>query len=263
VDAVAPALAERTYRVADAIAMRPWGDEVTDLPPPVEIDGRAIDVVDDLVAYTQLPADSVSELLMRRRPISFRSEWHATPGPVRLDHWFYLSSKGYLFGNAVHFPDDEIVDRFLAPTLKGGAAVLDFGGGVGTLALRVAAAGYEVAVTELNALQRDFIRFRVHRHGLEQQVRVIDPWEEIPRDRFDALVAIDVLEHVPDGRSLVGGQLLPALRAKSLFVENSRFEVNASNPMHHLDWGLDPQLDQAGYAQIATAEDGTRVWSRG
>jgi SAM-dependent methyltransferase len=263
VDTLAPPIAERVYRTADAIAKRPWRDELTALPAPVDVDGRVVDVVDDLVAYTQLPRDTVTDLSMRRRPIDFRSEWFSTPQALRSDHWFYLGAKSYLFGNAVHFSTAEVVERYITPNIARGGAVLDFGAGVGTLAIMAAAAGFEAVVTELNALQRDFIRFRISHNGLEDRVQVLDPWEDIPRERFDAVIAIDVLEHLPDGQRLVDEQLLPSLRERALIVENTRFVVNASNPMHHLDWGLDPQLEGAGFGRIMRAEDGTRVWRRG
>jgi hypothetical protein len=133
---------------------------------------------------------------------------------------------------------------------------------VGTLALMTAATGFDAAVCELNALQRDFIRFRVNRNGLGERVRVFDPWDRIPADRFDALVAIDVLEHLPDGRRLLADQLLPSLHDRALIVENTPFEINVSNPMHHRDWGLDSQLEEAGFSPIAIADDRTRVWRR-
>ena len=261
-DALAPRWAERTYRVADAIARRPWRNEVTPLPAPVQIEDGVVDVLDDLVAYTELPPESVRELLMRRRPISFRSEWYATAPELRGDHWFYLSSKAYLFGNAIHFSSPEIIERFVAPHASAGDTVLDFGGGVGTLAIMLAAAGFKATVTELNALQRDFIRFRVHRNGLEQGVNVLDPWDELGRERFDAVIATDVLEHIQDGRRVVAERILPALRQRALIVENSLFGANVSNPMHHPDWGLDQQLGEAGFSIAQRGEDGTRAWIR-
>jgi Methyltransferase domain len=262
VDALAPRWAERTYRIADGIARRPWRNEVTALPAPVQIDGRVVDVIDDLVAYTDLPPETVRELLMRRRPISFRSEWYATALELRRDHWFYLSSKYYMFGNAIHFPSPEIVERFLVPHASAGDAVLDFGGGVGTLATMLAAAGFEATVTELNALQRDFIRFRVHRNALEHGVQVLDPWDELGRERFDAVIAMDVLEHIEDGRRVVAERILPSLRKRALIVENSLFGANVSNPMHHPDWGLDRQLGEVGFSVVQRGEDGTRAWIR-
>ena len=140
-------------------------------------------MVADLEAYTGLPREVVERELSTRSGVSFRAEWHATPSHLRHDHWYYLSSKGYLFANAVHFADGSFPGRFVRPYAGESGRTLDFGGGTGNLALLLAAADLEVWVSELNALQRDFIRFRLARHGLSERVNVVDPWARASRRR--------------------------------------------------------------------------------
>lgn len=253
-----PNVAGRLYRAADTAAAMPWRGERSELPPPIDVAGRTVDVVDDLVAYTGLPRTDVEAELRTRRRLNFRAEWHATPPGLRTDDWFYLSSKTYLFANAVHFADGAVPDRVCAHVEAGGR-VLDFGGGAGQLTLALAARGRTVAYSDTNALQRDFLRFRVARHGLGELVEVLDPWERLPRRSFAAVVAIDVLEHLPDVRATLRDGLLPALQPGGVLVEDSPFVTNTSNPMHHEDPGMDDEL-RAHRMDILETAGALRVW---
>ena len=142
--------------------------------------------------------------------------------------------------------------------------MLDFGAGTGQRSRCCSPPlGLDVWVSELNALQRDFIRFRVARHGLGDRVTVADPWAELPPAGFGAIMAVDVLEHLPDCRSVLEETLLPALARDGVLVENSPFVVNTANPMHHEDFGFEPFMTGSGFAVVANGGDGTRVWRRG
>jgi 2-polyprenyl-3-methyl-5-hydroxy-6-metoxy-1,4-benzoquinol methylase len=258
----APRAAERLYRRADAIANLPFRGEEIEPPPPLELNGHRIDVIADLADYTALPRELVVKEVSSRTSASFRAEWHATPEPLRHDHWYYLSSKGYLFANAVHFPDTSFADDYVVPHTPAGGRVLDFGAGTGNLALALAALGLDVWAAELNALQREFIRFRVARYGLDDRVTVAEPWAPLPASSFAAIVAVDVLEHLPDCRATLERQLLPALAPDGVLVENSPFVVNSANPMHHHDFGFEPFMEAAGFELVERAPDITRVWRR-
>jgi 2-polyprenyl-3-methyl-5-hydroxy-6-metoxy-1,4-benzoquinol methylase len=257
-----PALAERLFWAARRVARLPWRHEAVALPTPLSAGGVELDVLSDLVAYTGLPREHVERELALRVDTSFRTEWYATPPPLRRDHWFYLSSKGYLFGNAIHFPDASFFERFVAPYVSNAGRVLDFGAGTGNLALLLAVRGLTVHATELSALQRDFIRFRIARHDLDGRLTVGDWWEELPRGHYELIVAVDVLEHLPDCRRELETQLLPSLAPRGMLVENSPFVVNTSNPMHHEDFGLQPFLRESGFELVEDGGENTRVWRR-
>ena len=259
VDAAAPRVAERLYRWSNRVAFVPFRSEAYKVPPPLEVDGVRVDVVDDLAAYSGLEGADVRRVLERRDQVSFRSEWWQTPEALRRDHWFYLSSKTYLFGNAVHFPGTEFVDRYVVPFVPPGGTVLDYGGGAGGLTLALAARGFRPVYRELNALQRDFMRFRLERRGLADRVRVMDWWENLGTDLFDAILAIDVFEHLQNAAEQIA-QLLDSLRRPGTLVEQSPFVLNASNPMHHDDFGLEAMLEGRALTLVLKGPDAIRVW---
>lgn len=245
-------------RASREILLAPHRRERIELPTPLQIGGHTLDVVDDLVVFTGLSRADVESLVQRRRD-SFRVEWHLMQ--PRSEPWFYLSSRGYLFANAVHFHDapdtiDALLERRPPP-----ARVLDFGAGTGNLALALAASGLEVDVLESSALQKDFVRFRAHRHGLD--VGVLDWWGvPPPPERYDLICAFDVLEHLPELRRALADTLLPALAPFGLLAESSPFVKNFSNPMHHEDTeGLDAALTAAGLRLVEDRAD-FRLWRR-
>ncbi len=227
------------------------------LPSPLSAGGSTFDIVADLVEYTGLDRPSVEALLLRR-PENFRTEWHAFPRHLRRDRWFYLSSRMYLFGNAVHVHDRPKLLDFLEQHAAPGLPVLDFGGGTGNVALALAARNRDVDYLELSALQKDFTRFRVAKHGMEAQVRILDEWQPLPPSRYGLICAIDVLEHVPEpGRT--AGRLVDALATGGVLVENTVFGSTTHNPMHLEDEG---DLGRVLRARLELVEDqeGRRVW---
>jgi SAM-dependent methyltransferase len=216
-------------RVGTKLLLHPHRSERVDVPTPIDIDRRRVDIVEDLVEYTGLDRDRV-EALIRRSHESFRTEWHAVPPALRNEEWFYLVSRTYLFANAAH--DAGGVANALSGFLTDASDVLDFGGGTGNLALAIAARGHRVDYLERSALQKDFVRFRVEKHGLEGRVRVLDQWSPLPPASYDLVCAFDVLEHIESlGETLT--TMLRALRPGGLLAESSPFVRNVSNPMHH------------------------------
>jgi SAM-dependent methyltransferase len=230
------------------------------LPEPLRTGDRVFDVVDDLVAYTSLDRDAV-EALVQRATDDFRREWHLTPDPLRTDGWYYLSSRMYLFGNAVHLHETPRLVRKIAELAEGRSLALDFGGGTGNLALVLASLGLHVDYMEISALQKDFVRFRSARYGLADRLTVLDSWMPLQPDRYDLICAIDVVEHLPDPVAVLEESLLPSLATGGLLVEQSPFGVSRWNPMHHADPGIEQVMTDAGL-HLVESSDGLRVWLR-
>jgi SAM-dependent methyltransferase len=207
------------------------------MPAPLLAGEHRFDVFGDLVEFTGLPPATVRALIERRIE-NFRTEWLQLPTELRSDRWFYLSSRTYLFANAVHFNESPALVEDIAGLLPPGGRVLDFGGGTGNLALALAAHGFRVTYRELSAVQRDFVRFRALRHGLQERVEILDSWATLPVETYDVVCAFDVLEHLPDLEA-VAGEIAAALTEGGKLLDTPSFLLGLANPMHHPDPGLE------------------------
>ena len=78
--------------------------------------------------------------------------------------------------------------------------VLDFGGGIGTHALANAMSENveHVFFVDINETNRDFVKFRAKKLGLEQKISFHKSIEDTNVKKFDSIVCLDVLEHLED-----------------------------------------------------------------
>lgn len=249
------------FRAGGGLVRFPHRHEHIALPTPLEIDGFRFDVLAELAEYTELEPD-LTAALVRREADDFRSEWYALPPKLRQDVWFYTASRSYLFANAVHvYESPELVDLLLKLSSAEGR-VLEFGGGSGNLALALAARGLHVDFLELSALQKDFVRYRVARHGLGARLAILDRWSPIEESAYDLICAFDVFEHVSDIEHVLDARIVPALKQDGALAERSPFSRNLANPMHHEDTsGFDSLLERRGF-RVVSEDSLCRVWSR-
>lgn len=245
-------------RAGMRLLLFPHRAEKITVPGLTDAHGASVDIVGDLVEYTGLERAQVLALIQRKHD-NFRAEWHAFPPAVRNEAWFYLASRTYLFANAVHETADVV--GALTALLSEPSDILDFGGGTGNLALALASAGHRVDFLERSALQKDFVRFRVQKHGLEGRVRVVDHWTPLELDAYDAICAIDVLEHVETLAETLAS-MLAAIRPSGLLAEDSPFVRNIENPMHHEgEAGFVRFMHEEGFVCADEAQR-LRVWAR-
>ena len=78
--------------------------------------------------------------------------------------------------------------------------VLDFGGGIGTHALANAMSDNveHVFFVDINETNREFVKFRAKKLGIEQKISFYKSVEDTNVKKFDSIVCLDVLEHLED-----------------------------------------------------------------
>lgn len=191
---------------------------------------RVFDVLEDLKEFTGLQEEALLELLYRRENLSFMDEWSSTPEILREDHWFYLSSKFYLFANSIHrhAPGCGVLEPSIFRSIvPAGGRVLDYAGGTGNSALSMASMGYITHYRELSALQSAFVRFRRDKYGIGLIVH--DWWEELPENYFD-FVSFDSIGHVREQDKELRRITRTLKKGGALFLELIDFAVPALFP---------------------------------
>ena len=98
--------------------------------------------------------------------------------------------------------------EYIASTLKlqqkfSKKLVLDFGGGIGTHALANAMSENveKVFFVDINETNRDFVKFRAEKLGLEKKISFHKSIDDTNVKNFDSIVCLDVLEHLEDPAS--------------------------------------------------------------
>jgi SAM-dependent methyltransferase len=109
--------------------------------------------------------------------------------------------------------------------------VFDFGAGVGTDALFLADAGYDVTVVDVPGMTLDFARHRFARRGLQAEFVTSTSVLPEPNRTFDIALCFDVLEHLPDPLAAVT-RLLDGLRADGALVQQASFGHEDEHPCH-------------------------------
>jgi SAM-dependent methyltransferase len=114
---------------------------------------------------------------------------------------------------------------------EGWKRVYDFGCGVGTDALFLAARGYDVTLVDVDSPTFRFAKHRFERRGLNAQFAESRGSLPNPEGEYDVIVCFDVLEHVLDPLA-AAARLVRALRENGLFVQKGGFVDEGYHPCH-------------------------------
>ena len=113
--------------------------------------------------------------------------------------------------------------------------VLDFGGGIGTHALANAMSSKveHVFFVDINQTNRIFVEYRAKKLGVENKLTFCKTIQETEISKFDSIVCLDVLEHLPDPSSQLD-IFYKIMDSNSIALFNWYFYKGANNeyPFH-------------------------------
>lgn len=139
--------------------------------------------------------------------------------------------------------------------------ILEFGGGIGTVAMQLAIQKNDVVSMEVNTLLREFSEYRWDRikDGIKTEVNDIefvdDSYEPKP-ESFDVVVAFDFFEHLTE--KLLDEYLSKANKALKIggkLLYHNNFRQQEIYPMHHdysAEW--DTLLSEHGFVRTTDIE---------
>jgi 2-polyprenyl-3-methyl-5-hydroxy-6-metoxy-1,4-benzoquinol methylase len=197
--------------------------------------------VQDVMAFANMTREQVRRR-MKQGADPLRDEWNAweKEGPMTPERItaFYKQTMNYLFELGewhLFVPDKRRSDLALIEHMRAKQPknILDFGGGVGLIAVPLARAGFDVTLADLDSKSLDFAVFHAQRRGVRLKIWKSDV-EPAPPDRtYDVILCMDVLEHLPrDILHDVVDKLIKLKHAGTEIIISAPFGRTATHPMH-------------------------------
>jgi len=151
--------------------------------------------------FLELPEEEVKQRYNSYSPKDLALEWlQAVPKTKKERDKFYKKNAIYIL-DLIHWNTGRTY-KWFAEQLKPirYKKVLDFGGGIGSCAIQMAIQQNEITYLDLSGIVMDFAKFRVKKMEEEKQASCDIKWAtNIDKlDKFDLIIAIDVLEHLQD-----------------------------------------------------------------
>jgi 2-polyprenyl-3-methyl-5-hydroxy-6-metoxy-1,4-benzoquinol methylase len=152
--------------------------------------------------------------------------------------------------------------------------VLDYSGGVGNTVLGLAAKNISCHYFGIGVQEFAFAEFRVLRRGLQDLVKMVSPYAEvdgeyrfhayksIPEASYGAVLAVDVLEHIPDYH-VTAKHLAGLLRRGGLFFESLPFDNAIDDPLAIHQRASVPMAEALdGLEFVGHLEGGVKMWRK-
>jgi 2-polyprenyl-3-methyl-5-hydroxy-6-metoxy-1,4-benzoquinol methylase len=247
VDQAGPSPGSAAHAAGSATADVPMvpGDDKA----PADVQQERRDFIADVMAFTKLPGDQVVAKLVTNT--GMKQEWEAWEGSGAMTEdrikAFYKQTQNYIFDlGGWHLWDLEKRDsdrampdelrKAMPPEMQKPDAhprVLDFGGGVGFNSLILAQAGFDVTLADLDSVTLAFAKFRAERHGVTMKYWKSDVEDMPPEPKYDAIICMDVMEHLPPKELVKTVDKLVKLKTKTTqIVIHAPFGRTAQHPMH-------------------------------
>jgi 2-polyprenyl-3-methyl-5-hydroxy-6-metoxy-1,4-benzoquinol methylase len=210
------------------------------------------DFLADTTAFTHKTREQVMAEITGGH--SMRDEWAAweKAGPMtdaRIKE-FYKQTSNYIYdlsGWHLWDPSKHASDLAMVEDLKrkGVKTVLDFGGGVGFNSIPFARAGIDVTLADLDSTTLKFAQFRAEHRNVKMRFWKSDVEPAPPLPKYDAILCLDVLEHLPKQELHdVVDKLVKLKTASTIVIIHAPFGKTAVHPMH-LDLTEDTQAQVA------------------
>jgi SAM-dependent methyltransferase len=206
---------------------------------PVSIDAATIR---ELAAFTGRPIDFCADRLWHYNSRELGEAWHrANPQTGAEMRAFYGNTDLYLWelpkwhGSPSYAPYLRAVETIISRQRGQGGPLraLDYGSGIGTTAVRLARAGYQVTIADVPGPTFDFARYRLATRGLPySSVDITSDYPDLDGG-FDAIVCFDVLEHVQDPER-VWKHLEKHLRDDGLIAVVASYDAQPDFAAYHL-----------------------------
>jgi 2-polyprenyl-3-methyl-5-hydroxy-6-metoxy-1,4-benzoquinol methylase len=198
--------------------------------------------VDDVAAFTHATKEQVREK-MKKGAVPLKEEWESweRQGPMTPERikTFYKQTTNYIYELGqwhLWLADKRASDLALVEGMRTKYKpknILDFGGGVGLNALALARAGFDVTLADLDSATLRFGAFRAERHGVPLKLWKSDVELAPPDKKYDVILALDVLEHLPkDELHAVVDKLIQLKHASTTIILSAPFGRTAEHPMH-------------------------------
>jgi SAM-dependent methyltransferase len=202
--------------------------------------------LDLLSEQSGLPRDACIERLRDYRLAEMADEWReSAPRTAAEVREFYSRTDGYLWELLGWNATSEYRDRYMHPLERLAELwppdkhplALDYGAGIGSVALRLAELGYRVTIADVPGRTLSFARARLERMGVPYEVReIIGDAPRLEAGRWNVVVCFDVLEHVPDPGA-VARTLARAVRDGGGAAIKADFATGGTLYPHHLPQG--------------------------
>ncbi len=210
-------------------------------PEDPELAREQASYIEDVMAFSHTTHDEV-RARMKKGAGPLKDEWNVwekqgemTPARITA---FYKQTTNYIYELAewhLFVPGKRESDVALFQQLKAKQPknILDFGGGVGLLAIPLARAGHDVTLADLDSTTLNFAVFRAKQRGIQLKIWKSDVEAAPPDAKYDVIMCMDVLEHLPkDILHDVVDKLVKLKHARTEIIISAPFGRTSTHPMH-------------------------------
>jgi SAM-dependent methyltransferase len=193
--------------------------------------------VDELSTFALVTPEYATEMLATSTGILARNWNDARPvGHDAVAQWYEENSEYYLYDLAqFHLAYKHIAFMRDVVALARGR-VLDFGAGIGDLALELARLGHDTVYVDVDGRTKAFARWRAERDWIP--LVFASDLDEVD-GLFDTIVSLDVFEHLAEPVPVIDA-LVDRLAPGGRMIVTAYFGATKAHPMH-----FDHQLDLA------------------